>query len=77
LEGEDGGVRNHDGRWLCAPCGERHEGDKARALRRMARSSANPSNLTGNSHPSNPLSHSGARYDAQHLGSPNYRSSRD
>jgi hypothetical protein len=37
LEGEDGGVRNHGGRWLCVPCGERHEQDKARDARRKAR----------------------------------------
>src|SRR5215469_3023266 len=35
-EGPDGGVRCHDGRWLCAPCGERHEQDKVRAALRKA-----------------------------------------
>ncbi|MGA2358644.1 MAG: hypothetical protein ABSF66_06565 [Terriglobales bacterium] len=37
FDGEDGGVKFHDGRWLCAPCGERHEADKLSARRRKAR----------------------------------------
>ncbi len=32
-DGEEGGVRNHDGRWLCSPCGERHEQAKVRMAR--------------------------------------------
>ena len=34
-DGEDGGVRCHDGRWLCVPCGERHDRDMARLRRRL------------------------------------------
>jgi len=37
LEGEDGGIKLHDDRWLCAPCGERHDSDKTRLERRKAR----------------------------------------
>lgn len=58
LEGEDGGIRLHDGRWLCAPCGERHEQNKVRAARRMARLSAKPSKIPAN------LSIPGAQIDS-------------
>ena len=48
-EGEESGVRCHDGRWLCVPCGERHEHDKARIARQKARlvnkTLKNPPNL--------------------------------
>ncbi len=37
FDGEDGGVKFHDGRWLCSPCGGRHEADKLSARRRKAR----------------------------------------
>jgi len=50
LDGEEGGVRRHDGRWLCAPCGERHEAEKAREERRKARLLRKTSENQPNSH---------------------------